>query len=44
MDKANLWELYDPLPHTAWIKAPDQIGTNPIEVLGTREDYTDEMF
>ncbi len=42
--KANLWELYDPLPHTAWIKEPDQIGTNPIEVLGTREDYTDEMF
>ena len=42
--KANLWKLNDPLPHTAWIKKPDQIGTNPIKVLGTREDYSDEMF
>ncbi len=42
--KANLWKITDPLPHTAWIKKPDQIGTNPTEVLGTREDYTDEMF
>ena len=42
--KANLWQLNDPLPHTAWIKEPDQIGTNPIEVLGTRDDYSDEMF
>ena len=42
--KANLWKLNDPLPHTAWIKEPDQIGTNPIEVLGTRDDYSDEMF
>ena len=42
--KANLWKLNDPLPHTAWIKDPDQIGTNPIEVLGTRDDYSDEMF
>ena len=42
--KANLWKLNNPLPHTAWIKEPDQIGTNPIEVLGTRDDYSDEMF
>ena len=42
--KANLWKLNDPLPHTAWIKEPDQIGTNPIEVLGTRDNYSDEMF
>lgn len=42
--KANLWEKNDPLPHTAWIKTPDQLGTNPNEVLGTRKDYTDEMF
>ena len=42
--KANLWKLKDPLPHTAWIKKPDQIGTNPTEVLGTRDDYSDEMF
>ena len=42
--KVNLWKKKDPLPHTAWIKKPDQIGTNPIEVLGTRHDYTEEMF
>ncbi len=42
--KANLWKLNNPLPHTAWIKKPDQIGTNPTEVLGTRDDYSDEMF
>ena len=42
--KANLWKINEPLPHTAWIKSPHQIGTNPSEVLGTREDYTEEMF
>ena len=42
--KANLWERAEPLPHTAWIKTPNQLGTNPIEVLGTRDNYTDEMF
>ena len=42
--KVNLWKKKDPLPHTAWIKKPDEVGTNPIEVLGTRHDYTEEMF
>ncbi len=42
--KANLWKLNEPLPHTAWIKKPNQIGTNPTEVLGSRNDYSDEMF
>ena len=42
--KANLWQLKDPLPHTAWIKRPDQIGTNPTEILGSRKNYSDEMF
>ena len=42
--KANLWKLNEPLPHTAWIKKPNQIGTNPIEVLGSRDNYSDEMF
>ncbi len=42
--KANLWKINDPLPHTAWIKKPNEIGTNPREVLGTRNDYTDKMF
>ena len=39
--KANLWKINEPLPHTAWISEP---GTNPVKVLGTREDYTDTMF
>ena len=42
--KANLWKIKDPLPHTAWIKKPDQIGTNPTEVLGTREDTRMKCF
>ena len=39
--KANLWEISDPLPHTAWNSNP---GTNPNKIMGTREDYTDVMF
>ena len=39
--KANLWERNEPLPHTAW---KSRNGTNPVEVLGTRDDYTDLMF
>ena len=42
--KANLWKIKDPLPHTAWIKRPDQIGTNPTEILGSRKNYSEEMF
>ena len=42
--KANLWKISEPLPHTAWIKKPNQIGTNPTEVLGSRKDYSDDMF
>jgi len=42
--KANLWKRDEPLPHTAWASTPNEIGTNPAEVLGTREDYTDVMF
>ena len=39
--KANLWKIKEPLPHTAWQSKP---GSNPIKVLGTREDYTDKKF
>tara|TARA_Y100001970_G_scaffold95617_1_gene120421 strand:- start:1126 stop:2046 length:921 start_codon:yes stop_codon:yes gene_type:complete len=42
--KANLWKLIEPLPHTAWLKKPEEIGTNPNIVLGSRNNYTDEMF
>ena len=39
--KANLWKIAEPLPHTAWKSEP---GTNPIKVLGTRQDYSDLQF
>jgi len=39
--KANLWKIAEPLPHTAWKSEP---GSNPIKVLGTRENYSDERF
>ena len=42
--KANLWKRNEPLPHTAWIKNLNKIGPNPTEILGTRDDYSDEMF
>ncbi|MBI04210.1 MAG: homocysteine S-methyltransferase [Pelagibacteraceae bacterium] len=42
--KANLWERQDPLPHTAWLKGPNETGINPREILGSRDDYTDYMF
>jgi homocysteine S-methyltransferase len=42
--KANLWKRNEPLPHTAWIKNLNKIGPNPTQILGTRDDYSDEMF
>ena len=42
--KANLWKIDEPLPHTAWKSTANEIGTNPAEVMGTREDYTGVKF
>ena len=39
--KANLWKVEEPVPHTTWINEP---GSNPINVLGTRKDFTDLKF
>ena len=42
--KANLWKLKEPISHTAWYDNKSEKAYNPVEVLGTREDYTDAMF
>ena len=42
--KANLWKIEEPLHHKAWESTAYKIGTNPAEVMGTRDDYTDIKF
>ena len=42
--KANLWKTDEPLPASTWASDADEIGINPNEVLGTRDDYTDTKF
>ena len=42
--KANLWKIDEPLHHKAWMSTPYKIGTNPVEVMGTRNDYTGKRF
>ena len=42
--KANLWKIEEPLSHKAWESTTYKIGTNPAEVMGTRDDYTDIKF
>jgi len=42
--KANLWKLKEPISHGAWYDNKSEKAYNPVEVLGTREDYTDAMF
>jgi len=42
--KANLWKIEEPLPASAWVKVTSEIGKNPIETLGTRKDYTRDIF
>ena len=42
--KANLWKIEEPLPASAWATKVGEIGKDPVETLGTREDYTSEKF
>ena len=42
--KANLWKIEEPLHHRAWESTTYKRGTNPVEIMGTREDYTGEKF
>ena len=42
--KANLWKIEEPLPASAWASNIGSTGKDPVETLGTRQDYTNERF
>ena len=42
--KANLWKAEEPVPVHKFASPSDDIGANPAEVMGTRNDYTDIKF
>ena len=42
--KANLWKTEEPIPVHKFASPTDEIGANPTEAMGTREDYTGVMF
>ena len=42
--KANLWKAEEPIPVHKFASPNDKVGTNPAEVMGTRDDYTDFKF
>jgi len=42
--KANLWKAEEPIPVHKFASPSDKVGANPVEVMGTREDYTDFKF
>ena len=42
--KANLWKVEEPVPVHKFASSDDKVGPNPIESMGTRNDYTDVKF
>ena len=42
--KANLWKTEEPVPVHNFASPADDIGANPNETMGTRDNYTDIMF
>ena len=42
--KANLWKAEEPIPVHKFASPSDEIGSNPVETMGTRDDYTDVRF
>ncbi len=42
--KANLWKEEEPVPVHKFASPNDNIGANPNETMGTRDDYTDIRF
>ena len=42
--KANLWKAEEPIPVHKFASPNDEIGANPAETMGTRDDYTGEIF
>ena len=42
--KANLWKSEEPVPVHKFASPADKVASNPVETMGTREDYTGEKF
>ena len=42
--KANLWKDEEPVPVHKFALPTDEIGANPVDTMGTRDDYTGEIF
>ncbi len=42
--KANLWKEEEPVPVHKFASPKDKIAANPVETMGTRNDYTAEKF
>jgi len=42
--KANLWKEEEPIPVHKFASPNDEIGANPVETMGTRDDYTELKF
>ena len=42
--KANLWKAEEPVPVHKFASPDDEVGANPVESMGTRNDYTDIKF
>ena len=42
--KANLWKEEEPVPVHKFASPTDEIGANPVETMGTRNDYTGKKF
>jgi len=42
--KANLWKVEEPVPVHKFASPDDKIGANPVESMGTRDDYSDVKF
>ena len=42
--KANLWKVEEPVPVHKFASPADKIASNPVETMGTRDDYTDVRF
>ena len=42
--KANLWKVEEPIPVHKFASPMDKIGSNPVETMGTRDDYSDAKF
>ena len=42
--KANLWSTEEPVPVHKFASPTDEIGANPAEIMGTRDNYTGTRF